>query len=133
MQSAANLVISGVVQRGRQLGRRLGFPTANVAADTVPPSWFGVYAVRARLADGRRVSGVASLGLNPTVAIPSPRLEVWIFDFDEDIYDQPLETELIARLREERRFPDLDALIAQVRRDAEAARALLAARVAQDA
>ena len=118
--------IEGAVQRGRQLGRKLGFPTANIAlADYVTPR-FGVYATRTRLPDGREVPGVANIGVNPTVeGITIPLLEVWLFDFDEDIYDQVIETDLIAFLRPEAKFDSLEAMTAQVMADAKAARDLL--------
>jgi riboflavin kinase/FMN adenylyltransferase len=118
--------IEGAVQRGRQLGRKLGYPTANVAlADYVVPK-FGVYATRTRLPDGREVPGVANIGVNPTVdGITAPLLEVWLFDFDEDIYDQVIETDLIAFLRPEQRFDSLEEMTAQVMKDAGAARDLL--------
>jgi riboflavin kinase/FMN adenylyltransferase len=119
--------IEGVVQRGRQLGRKLGFPTANIPlADYVTPR-FGVYATRTRLPDGREMPGVANIGVNPTVeGITTPLLEVWLFDFDEDLYDQTLETDLIAFLRPEEKFASLDLMIPQILRDAAQARALLA-------
>jgi riboflavin kinase/FMN adenylyltransferase len=118
--------IEGVVQRGRQLGRKLGFPTANVPlGDYVIPK-FGVYATRTRLQDGRYVPGVANIGVNPTVdGLTAPLLEVWLFDFDEDLYDQVIETDLIAFLRPEEKFDGLEALTAQVMADAARARALL--------
>lgn len=120
--------IEGVVQRGRQLGRKLGFPTANVdLADYVVPR-FGVYATRTRLQDGRRLPGVANIGVNPTVeGITKPLLEVWLFDFDEDLYDQVIETDLIAFLRPEEKFPGLEAMTAQVMKDAAQARDVLGA------
>lgn len=119
--------IEGVVQKGRQLGRQLGFPTANVPlGDYVAPR-FGVYAVRANLADGRRREGVANIGVNPTTGEVAPRLETWMFDFDEDIYGETLETELTAFLRPEERFTSIEAMVEQVRRDADGARAALAA------
>jgi riboflavin kinase/FMN adenylyltransferase len=118
--------IEGPVQRGRQLGRKLGFPTANVGlTDYVVPK-FGVYATRTRLPDGREVPGVANLGVNPTVeGITAPLLEVWLFDFDEDIYDQVIETSLVAFLRPEAKFESLEAMTEQVMADAKAARTLL--------
>jgi riboflavin kinase/FMN adenylyltransferase len=124
-----SFAIEGAVQRGRQLGRRLGFPTANVAlAEYVIPK-FGVYATRTRLQDGRKLPGVANLGVNPTIeGITAPLLEVWIFDFDEDIYDQIIETELIAFLRPEEKFPDVQSMSVQVREDARQARRLLGVR-----
>ena len=119
--------IEGPVQRGRQLGRKLGFPTANVdMADYVSPR-FGVYATRTRLSDGRVIDGVANIGVNPTVqGITRPLLEVWLFDFDEDIYDRIIETDLITFLRPEEKFESLEAMTEQVMADARRARELLA-------
>jgi riboflavin kinase/FMN adenylyltransferase len=118
--------IEGEVRRGRQLGRQLGFPTANVSIAGYVVPRFGVYAVRTRLPDRRELAGVASIGVNPTIeGITEPVLEVWLFDFDEDLYDQVIETDLIAFLRPEAKFPDLETLKAQVMADAEAARNLL--------
>ena len=117
--------IEGIVRRGKQLGRELGFPTANVMlSDYVVPK-FGVYATRTRLPDGREIAGASSLGVNPTTGEEDPRLEVWLFDFDEDLYGQQIETDLIAFLRREEKFDSVEALIAQVRRDEKAARDLL--------
>jgi riboflavin kinase/FMN adenylyltransferase len=120
--------IEGAVQRGRQLGRKLGFPTANVALDDYAVPKFGVYATRTRMPDGRLLPGVANIGINPTVTgVTAPLLEVWLFDFDEDIYDQVIETDLIAFLRPEEKFDSLEALTAQVMEDARHARSLLGA------
>jgi riboflavin kinase/FMN adenylyltransferase len=120
--------IEGEVERGRQLGRKLGFPTANVPlGDYVIPK-FGVYATRTRLPDGRKLAGVANIGVNPTIeGVTEPLLEVWLFDFDEDIYDQVIETDLVAFLRPEAKFDSLEALTAQVMQDAEDARKTLGA------
>jgi riboflavin kinase/FMN adenylyltransferase len=120
--------IEGEVRRGSQLGRKLGFPTANVSlADYVIPK-LGVYATRTRLPDGRMVNGVASLGRNPTTGEVEPRLEVWLFDFDGDLYGQVIETQLIAYIRREEKFDSLEALTAQVMDDAEKAKEILAGR-----
>ena len=118
--------IRGPVERGRQLGRTIGFPTANVAlADYVSPR-FGVYATRTRLPDGRDIPGVANIGVNPTIEGEiAPRLEVWLFDFNEDIYDQVIETDLVAFLRDEAKFDDLETMTAQIHRDAAEARRIL--------
>jgi riboflavin kinase/FMN adenylyltransferase len=119
--------IEGIVQKGRQLGRRLGFPTANVLlGDYVAPR-FGVYATRTRLVDGRELPGVANIGVNPTTGEVEPRLEVWLFDFDEDIYGEIIETDLIAFLRPEEKFASIEIMVAQIRLDERAARALLSA------
>ena len=118
--------IEGVVQKGRQLGRKLGFPTANVPlGDYVAPK-FGVYATRTRLADGRKLGGVANFGVNPTTGEVDARLEVWLFDFDEDIYGETIETELIAFLRPEEKFPSIEAMVEQIWRDAAQARQMVA-------
>lgn len=120
--------IEGPVQRGRQLGRKLGFPTANVdLADYVSPR-FGVYATRTRLSDGREFAGVANIGVNPTVqGVTRPLLEVWLFDFDEDIYDRVIETDLIAFLRPEEKFDSLETMTEQVMKDAARAKQVLGA------
>jgi riboflavin kinase/FMN adenylyltransferase len=118
--------IEGVVQKGRQLGRKLGFPTANVLlGDYVAPK-FGVYATRTRLSDGRRLGGVANIGVNPTTGVVDARLEVWLFDFDEDIYGEVIETELIEFLRPEEKFPSIPAMVEQIWRDAARARQIVA-------
>ncbi|MGE5501933.1 MAG: bifunctional riboflavin kinase/FAD synthetase [Ignavibacteriales bacterium] len=117
--------IEGVVRRGKQLGRQIGFPTANVMlGDYVAPR-FGIYATRTRLPDGREIAGVSSLGVNPTTGVEEPRLEVWLFDFDEDLYGQVIETDLIAWLRPEEKFETIEAMIDQIREDEAQARALL--------
>jgi riboflavin kinase/FMN adenylyltransferase len=117
--------IEDVVVEGQHLGRKLGFPTANVElGDYVKPR-LGTYATRTRLPDGRVMPGVANIGENPTTGRVKARLEVWLFDFDEDIYGQVIETELVAFLRPELKFDGVDALVAQVMADAEQARALL--------
>jgi riboflavin kinase/FMN adenylyltransferase len=117
--------IEGVVRRGQQLGRTLGFPTANVfMVDYVVPR-LGVYATRTRLPDGRVVPGVANIGNNPTTGEVETRLEVWLFDFDEDLYGQVIETRLIAFLRPEEKFSSIDAMVEQIRLDERQARAIL--------
>ena len=117
--------IEGVVAPGRRLGRTLGFPTANVPLrDYVRPR-LGIYATRTRLLDGRVLDGVSSIGTNPTVGPVEPRLEVWLFDFDGDLYGQSIETELIVYLRPEKKFANVDAMVLQVKADAEAARRVL--------
>ena len=117
--------IEGVVVEGQHLGRQLGYPTANVlSGDYVRPR-LGSYATRTRLADGREVPGVANFGVNPTTGIVEARLEVWLFDFNEDLYGQTIETDLVNFLRPELKFNGLEALIDQIRKDADQARALL--------
>ena len=114
--------VEGEVVRGQQLGRTLGFPTANVAlGDYVVPK-LGVYATRTRLDDGRSLPGVANLGRNPTTGLVEPRLEVFLFEFDEDLYGQTIETELVRFIRPELKFDGLAALIEQMHKDSTEAR-----------
>ena len=117
--------IEGVVVEGQRLGRQLGYPTANVfLGDYVRPR-LGSYATRTRLADGRLVPGVANVGENPTTGLVDARLEVWLFDFDEDLYGQTIETELVAFIRPEAKFDGLDDLVRVIGEDAAKARAIL--------
>ena len=118
--------IEGVVEQGRQLGRTLGYPTANVELGEYVRPRLGIYATRTRLPDGRVLDGVSSIGENPTVGAVEARLEVHLFDFDEDIYGQTLETELIAFQRPELKFDSLETMITQIDADAIEARRLLA-------
>ncbi|HLY80376.1 MAG TPA: riboflavin biosynthesis protein RibF, partial [Caulobacteraceae bacterium] len=103
--------IEGVVQKGQQLGRKLGIPTANVPLGEYVVPKLGVYATRTRLKDGRKLDGVANIGVNPTTGEVEPRLEVWLFDFDEDIYGETIETELIGFIRPEEKFASVDAML----------------------
>ncbi len=118
--------VRGPVIRGAQLGRTLGFPTANMAlGDYVRPA-YGVYAVRVRLPDGRVAEGVANLGVRPMIQPPQELLETWILDWSGDLYDREIEVALIAFIRPEASFDSLETLGAQVRADAARARELLA-------
>lgn len=114
--------IEGVVVEGQHLGRKLGYPTANVDATEYVRPKFGVYATRSRLPDGREIPGVANFGENPTTGLVEARLEVYLFDFDEDIYGQTIETDLIWFLRPELNFDGLEALVEQIGKDAREAR-----------
>lgn len=122
--------VTGVVEPGAQTGRTIGFATANIRfpEDKVRPP-FGVVAVRAILESGQAVLGVANYGLRPTVdqAERSPRLEVHLFDFDEDLYGQSLTVELLAFVRPERKFPSLGDLQSQIALDVEKVRAYFGA------
>ncbi|HEY2659952.1 MAG TPA: bifunctional riboflavin kinase/FAD synthetase [Caulobacteraceae bacterium] len=117
--------IEGVVVEGQKLGRKLGFPTANVSGGDYVRPRLGSYATRTRLADGRDIPGVANFGVNPTTGLVEARLEVWLFDFDEDLYGQTIETDLVAFLRPELKFEGLEALIDQIGKDAAEAKAIL--------
>jgi riboflavin kinase/FMN adenylyltransferase len=118
--------IDGRVRRGDARGRTIGFPTANLDLDGYMPPKLGVYAVRVRGAGSGIATGVANLGIRPTLGgNPAPRLEVHLFDFAGDLYGKRLVVELIEFLREERRFAGIDELKAQIARDACAARKVL--------
>ena len=118
--------ISGEVIHGDKRGRTIGVPTANIAMPNYMRPAYGVYATRTRLPDGRVIDGVANLGVRPMYEIEDPLLEVWLFDFNESLYGQTVETELVAFLRGEMKFDDLDALKVQIDADAKAAKAALA-------
>ena len=118
--------LSGRIVHGKHRGKTIGFPTANVAvrAGMFPPD--GVYAVTAEI-DGERRPAVANVGRNPTFGPDAPRtLEAYIFDFDRDVYGRRCQVGFIERLRGEITFASVDELIAQIRADAEQARAILA-------
>lgn len=118
--------IEGVVQHGDKLGRTIGFPTANIALGPYLRPAYGVYAVRARLAEGRVLAGAANVGVRPMFDPPKELLEAYLFDFSGDLYGQAIEVALIAYLRAEAKFDGLDALTAQIDKDCAQAKALLA-------
>jgi riboflavin kinase / FMN adenylyltransferase len=115
----------GRVVAGERLGRRLGFPTANIRPGRRRAALAGIFAVRVHGAGRDARPGVASLGTRPTVDGVEPLLEAHVFDFDGDLYGRELEVEFVAKLRDEQRFESLDALVAQMHRDAQAARRAL--------
>jgi riboflavin kinase/FMN adenylyltransferase len=115
----------GRVIRGEQRGRTLGFPTANLRLQRRKPPLWGVVAVRAHGIATRALPGVASLGTRPTVGGVEPLLEVNLFDFSGDLYGRAIEVEFVAKLRDEVKFESLEAMTAQMRRDAAQARAIL--------
>ena len=117
--------IDGVVAHGDKRGRTLGYPTANLVLGDFQRPAYGIYAVRARLADGTEIPGVASLGIRPTFEPPVELLETFLFDWSGDLYDQPLEVALHAFLRPEAKYDGLDALTAQMRADEAEARKIL--------
>jgi riboflavin kinase / FMN adenylyltransferase len=119
--------IEGAVVHGDRMGHQLGYPTANIPLDRYQRPRFGVYAVHARLADGRTLAGVANLGNRPMFDPPKELLEPHFFDFDEEIYGETVEVDLLSFLRDEEKFESLDALKAQIARDCDVARARLAA------
>jgi riboflavin kinase / FMN adenylyltransferase len=117
--------ISGRVVRGLGLGRKLGFPTANVNLKRIQAPIDGIFAARVTGLRAEPLDGVASVGTRPTIGGGKPLLEVLIFDFDQDIYGRYITVHFIKRLREERHFADLELLKRQMHVDVEAARAAL--------
>ena len=109
----------GVVVAGNRLGRTIGFPTANMQLyeplKLVPAN--GVYAVEVEV-DGRNFRGMCNIGVRPTVGGAAQTIETHILDFDEDIYGLPIGLRFLRRIRDERKFPSLDALKEQLARDA---------------
>lgn len=119
--------MTGRVVQGQQLGRKLGFPTANVRFPHRRLPVAGIFAVRIRVrgAGAAPLSGVASIGTRPTVGGIEPLLEVYVFDFEGDLYGREIAVECVQFLRPELKFESLDAMVAQIHRDAAQARALL--------
>ena len=117
----------GKVIRGEGLGRKLGFPTANMRVHRRVTPLEGIFAVRVRGAAARPLPGVANLGTRPTIGGREVLLEAHLFDFDADLYDRWLAVEFVKRLREERRFESLEAMVVQMHVDARQARAALGA------
>ena len=119
-------MLSGTVQKGKGLGRQLGFPTANLnitaSYKLIPAS--GVYVVQAQIADQRRF-GMMNIGTNPTVDGSRQHIEVHFFDFEKDLYGQPLKVELLHRIRDERKFDSLEALKMQLGQDQQKAISLI--------
>lgn len=112
---------------GKQLGRTLGYPTANMQLPPEVELRNGIYAVRFRRPDGSLHDGVASYGRRPTVdANGMPLLETFLFDFSGDLYGEVSAVSFFGHLRDELKFDGLDALVVQMKRDEEEARALLA-------
>jgi riboflavin kinase/FMN adenylyltransferase len=115
----------GVVLHGAKLGRTIGFPTANIAVDVAPPA-VGIYAARAKIGLEAWRDAVAYYGRRPTVDGKQELLEVFIFDFDQEIYGAVLTVELVSFLRGDVTFPDLEAMRLQIAEDCSAARRALA-------
>lgn len=115
----------GRVVRGQQLGRTLGYPTANVRLGGRVPPLRGIFATRVHGIGPDPMPSVSSLGTRPTVNGREPLLEAHVFDFEGDLYGRRIEVEFVAKLRDEEKFDDLPALVAQMDRDAADARRLL--------
>lgn len=123
--------ISGIVQTGKQLGRTIGFPTANIKVSEphklIPKN--GVYAVKIILPFEVECFGMMNIGYKPTVSEENEKtLEVFIFDFNQDIYNQKISVYLLERMRDERKFASVDELKTQLIQDEQTVRALLATR-----
>lgn len=120
-----NFILDGIVEEGDRIGRKIGFPTANLHLfppdhRLLPP--FGVYASEVLLPEGRRLPGVTNIGMRPSVSdiadTPRPRIETHILGYSgESLYGKPLEVELLSFIRPEQKFPGIDALKAQLAKD----------------
>lgn len=130
-QSAAECLgrpfrMEGHVVHGANLGKKLGYPTANLRIRARPSPLQGVFAVFARIAGEHWRTGVSNLGWRPAVGGKEPLLEVHFFDFDQDLYGQRLEVQFVAKLRHEQNFESIDDLVVQMKSDEVKARACLA-------
>lgn len=112
------VVITGRVEQGNRIGRKLGFPTANISISNKPDVRDGVYAVKVRTPDGEFFQGMANIGTRPTVTESKKRfLEVNIFGFGDDLYGKTIDVELLAYIREERTFASVEELKEQIEKD----------------
>jgi len=104
--------------KGQQLGRTIGYPTANISVQEdyklIPQN--GVYAVQSTI-QGKTVFGMMNIGNRPTVNGTSQTIEVHFLDFNQDLYNQTIRVSLLKRLRSEQKFPSLDALKTQLLQD----------------
>ncbi|WP_109697313.1 bifunctional riboflavin kinase/FAD synthetase [Chitinophaga deserti] len=118
--------LNGVVVHGDKMGRQLGFPTANIQLNDyrklIPAQ--GVYAVTVDTGDGHLHKGALNIGTRPTFNGTELRIEVFILDFDREIYGSPIRVDFLAFIRSDRKFDNVEALIAQMKNDVEQARAI---------
>ena len=117
--------IGGHVVHGKQLGRTLGFPTANLRYGGKTPALRGIYATWVHGVAAHPWPSVSSFGTRPTVDGIEPLLEAHLFDFEGDLYGRRIDVEFVVHLRDEEKFPDLASLVAQMQRDGAQARAIL--------
>lgn len=124
--------ITGRVVDGDKLGAKIGYPTANIQLKRAKAPLSGIFVVEAAGLGPEALPGVASLGVRPTVKDRGrPTLEVHLFDFDRRIYGRRVGVRFLKKLRDEQKFAGIDALVAQMDRDAEQARQFFARRIAQ--
>ncbi len=124
--------VRGTVKKGAQLGRTLGYPTANISLHPATTLRHGIYAVRLTRQNGGIHDGVASFGRRPTFDNGAPLLETFVFDFDDDLYDEFISVDLIGWIRSEEKFESAEALVAQMDRDSERAKAILSENPAKE-
>ncbi|MDR6833136.1 MULTISPECIES: bifunctional riboflavin kinase/FAD synthetase [unclassified Sphingopyxis] len=117
--------VRGTVEHGDKNGRLLGFPTANIDMGNYLRPAYGIYAVTGRLPDDRVLKGAANLGIRPSFDPPKELLEPHFFDFAEDLYGQDIDVAFHAFIRPEAKYDSMDALMAQIARDCDAAKSLL--------
>lgn len=117
--------VAGRVEKGQQLGRTIQFPTANIAISHPLIAINGVYCVSVEMLDGetpgRQLTGVANVGIRPTVDGKEKRLEVHLFDFDEEVYGQTLQVQFHKKIRDEQKFDSVELLKKQITKDAQQA------------
>jgi riboflavin kinase/FMN adenylyltransferase len=118
--------LRGTVEKGNQLGRKLGFPTANISISDpfklIPAD--GIYAVKA-IAGGQNLQGALSIGFRPTVNGTHRTVEVFLLDFNQDIYNEPIQVEFVEWIREEKKYETLDLLINEMHHDVKLTREVL--------
>ena len=126
MKEITPFSVTGKVIRGNQLGRKLGYPTANISIGNESDyhSLTGVYAVKIHLGD-QILEGMANIGFRPTLDEPSFTIEVHCFDYEETIYGETITIEFLKHIREEKHFATLDALKKKMQEDEKMARQLL--------
>ena len=108
---------SGTVSHGLRNGRTFGYPTANVTGITPPlAAGTGVYAAKVRVGGGEH-GAMLYVGTRPTLGLEEPTIEIYLFDFDGDLYDQTLQFALLDKIRDERKFLSVGELVAQLRKD----------------
>lgn len=113
-------MLTGIVKKGKGLGRKLNFPTANLTIDEpyklIPKT--GAYAVKSLL-NGKEIYGMMNIGYNPTVNGKFKSIEIHFFDFKDDLYDRTIQVDMLYRLRDEKKFGSLEALKEQLAKDKE--------------